>query len=614
MKRTNKKGFTIVELVIVIAVIAILAAVLIPNISRLVKKAQISSDLSLVKNLNMALSIDSATMDYPTAYDAFEAVKENGYDLTKIEAKADKNKILYDSENKCFAYLNGSNVEYYPDSRKSKDMPAKHNLWAICTSAEEAEKSEYSVYWNGGSEALVINGVGFDAGDKSLTSVTYNGSASGRSVVVRTYGQMCELTVAAPNDHVEHYGFAKKTAVEAVNNSNSYHEYGTSSELIVTSGKIVIEAKGIVFSLKATSNATATVSNNGGNIMHSEVVGVSSSDIFYINSLEQFEAFRDATNAGVTFAEYNSDTRKIVLNTDITLTKAWKPISNFYRSYADYSTKWFAGYFDGNGHTIYGLTNENLSNESLNTGYDSTTPQGNTEYVYGLFASVNGATIKNLKLENVKIVSADSSNLKGDHVAALVGYANGDVQISDITVKGVIAGFDGTAGVIGGIRNTTSSGAKVKNCYNYATLTSVRRSAGIVGNINTTGKIEIADCTNYGSITIDNKADEVQNVAAGIALTAIPNTDNYDVNVSFVNCKIGANVALTGTDKTRIAKVTVIYSTQYNYNSNGNILNNNQGQTVVDNHIVEEDNCGTLTATISKESNNNTICTWNWNE
>ena len=39
MKRSNKKGFTIVELVIVIAVIAILAAVLIPTIAGLVKKA-----------------------------------------------------------------------------------------------------------------------------------------------------------------------------------------------------------------------------------------------------------------------------------------------------------------------------------------------------------------------------------------------------------------------------------------------------------------------------------------------------------------------------------------------------------------------------------------------
>ncbi len=45
MKRTNKKGFTIVELVIVIAVIAILAAVLIPTISNVVKKAEESAYL-----------------------------------------------------------------------------------------------------------------------------------------------------------------------------------------------------------------------------------------------------------------------------------------------------------------------------------------------------------------------------------------------------------------------------------------------------------------------------------------------------------------------------------------------------------------------------------------
>lgn len=43
MKKTNRKGFTIVELVIVIAVIAILAAVLIPTFSGITKKANNSA-------------------------------------------------------------------------------------------------------------------------------------------------------------------------------------------------------------------------------------------------------------------------------------------------------------------------------------------------------------------------------------------------------------------------------------------------------------------------------------------------------------------------------------------------------------------------------------------
>lgn len=49
MKHRNKKGFTIVELVIVIAVIAILAAVLIPNLSRLVTKADKSAAMQEAK-------------------------------------------------------------------------------------------------------------------------------------------------------------------------------------------------------------------------------------------------------------------------------------------------------------------------------------------------------------------------------------------------------------------------------------------------------------------------------------------------------------------------------------------------------------------------------------
>ena len=50
MKRNNKKGFTIVELVIVIAVIAILSAVLIPTFGGITEKAQNSARDQEAKN------------------------------------------------------------------------------------------------------------------------------------------------------------------------------------------------------------------------------------------------------------------------------------------------------------------------------------------------------------------------------------------------------------------------------------------------------------------------------------------------------------------------------------------------------------------------------------
>ena len=71
MKKTNKKGFTIVELVIVIAVVAILAAVLIPTFVSVVNKANVSNDTALVKNINITLAAEEITDGKPaTMHDA----------------------------------------------------------------------------------------------------------------------------------------------------------------------------------------------------------------------------------------------------------------------------------------------------------------------------------------------------------------------------------------------------------------------------------------------------------------------------------------------------------------------------------------------------------------
>lgn len=74
MKKLNKKGFTIVELVIVIAVIAILAAVLIPTFSSVIANANKSSALQESKtaltNVTMSeqLLTDGGDLAQKTVY------------------------------------------------------------------------------------------------------------------------------------------------------------------------------------------------------------------------------------------------------------------------------------------------------------------------------------------------------------------------------------------------------------------------------------------------------------------------------------------------------------------------------------------------------------------
>ena len=76
MRNTNKKGFTIVELVIVVAVIAILAAVLIPTFSSIINKANESADIQALNAMNKILAMEEATftgtMEIMDAYKVFD--------------------------------------------------------------------------------------------------------------------------------------------------------------------------------------------------------------------------------------------------------------------------------------------------------------------------------------------------------------------------------------------------------------------------------------------------------------------------------------------------------------------------------------------------------------
>ena len=79
----SRKGFTIVELVIVIAVVAILAAVLIPTLSSIIKKANISSDIQTARNMGTILAAEKPA----NAYEAVAALKANGFERLHPKTK-----------------------------------------------------------------------------------------------------------------------------------------------------------------------------------------------------------------------------------------------------------------------------------------------------------------------------------------------------------------------------------------------------------------------------------------------------------------------------------------------------------------------------------------------
>ena len=122
MKNLKKKGFTIVELVIVIAVVAVLAAVLIPTFVNLTKKANAANDTVVAKNMNTALATYSAENGKPESFDeVILAIEEAGYLLANLNAKAEGNVYGWDSKNNQIVYIDAEGKVLYQNTDFEKD-------------------------------------------------------------------------------------------------------------------------------------------------------------------------------------------------------------------------------------------------------------------------------------------------------------------------------------------------------------------------------------------------------------------------------------------------------------------------------------------------------------
>lgn len=82
MKNSNKKGFTLVELVVVIAIIGVLAAILVPSMMGYVKKARL-------KTAN-----GNAKTAYNAAAEALADAETQGYQITTLTASGTRTNVI----------------------------------------------------------------------------------------------------------------------------------------------------------------------------------------------------------------------------------------------------------------------------------------------------------------------------------------------------------------------------------------------------------------------------------------------------------------------------------------------------------------------------------------
>ena len=153
MKKKNKKGFTIVELVVVVAIIAILAAVLIPTFTSIIKKSQLSVDQQMVDGMNTVLQIEEAASGKPASLDAAKEVLEsNNYRGTITPVTTDHEFYWIPAENRVvLVKMNGDSPDSieYPRNlaeKYSAVLPASWYKFSGSSSTEEVCSHENKKY------------------------------------------------------------------------------------------------------------------------------------------------------------------------------------------------------------------------------------------------------------------------------------------------------------------------------------------------------------------------------------------------------------------------------------------------------------------------------------
>lgn len=133
MKRSAKKGFTIVELVIVIAIIAILAAVLIPTFTSLVRKANASADIQACRQMNTYLAVNEVTAD-KTIVEVYEALKAGGMNAEDYKPLSSDFYYFWDAKLNRVLYTNDRYEVIYPEEYKNvKPTDADHQWYSLTT-------------------------------------------------------------------------------------------------------------------------------------------------------------------------------------------------------------------------------------------------------------------------------------------------------------------------------------------------------------------------------------------------------------------------------------------------------------------------------------------------
>ena len=444
MVKKLKRAFTITELVIVIAVIAILAAVLIPTFTSLINKANQSSDQSAVRNMNLALQNAEAEGRPSGVAEALEILNEYGMDAQQYKALASGRKFVYSVNENRVLYVTDDYMIEYPEEYAGKYYD--ESIYGAAITLELQILPDDS--W------LENEQVG-DSND-----VENFGNSSGTGVLKDNTGKLLAAKVAQPGQLVSVMDYISENTHDptSTNADTEFKDFTLFlSADINLGGAEVRSIKYYDGNFDGNEHTISGIKMSDATQQSYQTEGGSANYYTYFGFISIFagETFKDVT------LEVDIDFPGIA-GKGATTSSSWK------------------------NHTVGGAIGGIFSKGgTLNTTVSNVTVNGSIvshSRIGGIVGYVGGA--------------------KGSE-----NYANGSVIIANCynnaDIKSAIseaAGFSAAGGIVGNT-NSVSSGftLTISNCENTGSVTAAH-AAGIFSRAYLDGEIEIDRCVNEGEI------------------------------------------------------------------------------------------------------------------
>ncbi len=281
--RKNQKGFTLVELLVVIAILAILATVAVVGYSSFIDSAKESNDKTLVGQMNTALQGFDALQEQPeTISDLVKVFNDMGIKLDDFKTNKDKMYFYWvkDSNRVIYTDENGENI--YPSNVELTDKDGNPYQWyslsgEIPFENYTEENGTYSVA-NGKQFAKLVDDYnnGKLTGSDITITLTADIDLKGATVSFKNVASGTTITLDGGNHTISGHRVDKNSFVRTWDGADKNYGYGlfgktegtvTVKDLTI-SGSIIenTDNSNTAFAHSAVlfgniSNGTVTVSN-----------------------------------------------------------------------------------------------------------------------------------------------------------------------------------------------------------------------------------------------------------------------------------------------------------------------------------------------------------------